>query len=503
MTAIRTVDALNKSDVDGLRAPSGKTDHPKECASGDCLFEEFSRLLDKIAEQVGSSQVGPELSQVYMDVKPAEIKSRSKEEKDAPRERVAVEPTESRAADQPVEVSEADSEPTLTADQTDKAESDIELDAAQDTETQSEAEDVEQVPTDSEIPKADSSEVVVEHAKKPVDDLTSAKLDQDAKPVENSKPFAEQGAEAKFDHARRNAPEQSQQNSHEHTRTETKDFDSFKPEMTPKDNQTNSGAESSKRASRDTAGQSVTDLMNSDAEQAQETLANQFAELVSKAAATTAARTQAPTRGGESHSALAHLLQAREAREASFLSTNNTTSFVRADRVDGANNTRSAQNEPGAAKRAEQSRTKPNQARTLEKVQEALREVAKAKDGRTISVRLDPPNLGSVKIDVSLREGGLHARIVAESPAVTQLLRERSHDLQSVLRRIGLEHDQVSVSVGNEQRDAHGSEFDKRAETQRREQGGTGRPESKLEKAETALPSWTQRAEEVLDHWVA
>ncbi len=99
----------------------------------------------------------------------------------------------------------------------------------------------------------------------------------------------------------------------------------------------------------------------------------------------------------------------------------------------------------------EEVRTRPLTQRlgtqTMERVEQALKEVAKAKDGKTISVRLDPGELGSVKVDISLREGALHARLVADSPQVTQLLREKAADLQLTLRKLGLHVDSVTVAV--------------------------------------------------------
>jgi flagellar hook-length control protein FliK len=88
--------------------------------------------------------------------------------------------------------------------------------------------------------------------------------------------------------------------------------------------------------------------------------------------------------------------------------------------------------------------------RTLERVDSALREAAKSRDGKTLSFRLDPPQLGQVRVDVTLREGGLHARLVPENQQVTTLLREHAHELQSSLRRLGLNVETVSVSVGSE-----------------------------------------------------
>ncbi len=88
--------------------------------------------------------------------------------------------------------------------------------------------------------------------------------------------------------------------------------------------------------------------------------------------------------------------------------------------------------------------------RTLEKVEQALKEIAKSKDGKTISLRLDPPELGSLKIDVTMRDGLLHARIAADNTQVSQMLREKAHEIQRNLRELGLNVDQVSVSVRDE-----------------------------------------------------
>jgi len=86
----------------------------------------------------------------------------------------------------------------------------------------------------------------------------------------------------------------------------------------------------------------------------------------------------------------------------------------------------------------------------VEKVEAVLKEAVRAKDGTSISLRLDPPSLGNVKVDVTLREGMLHARLVAESPQVNALLRERAHELQATLRRLGLDVERVSVAVSSE-----------------------------------------------------
>jgi len=88
--------------------------------------------------------------------------------------------------------------------------------------------------------------------------------------------------------------------------------------------------------------------------------------------------------------------------------------------------------------------------RTMERVESALKEAAKSRDGKTLSFRLDPPQLGQVKVDVSLKDGALHARMVPENAQVASLLREKASELQSTLRRLGLNVETVTVSVGNE-----------------------------------------------------
>lgn len=89
-------------------------------------------------------------------------------------------------------------------------------------------------------------------------------------------------------------------------------------------------------------------------------------------------------------------------------------------------------------------------AKNLERVETVLKEAAKTRDGKTISLRLDPPDLGVLKIDVSLRDGALHARLSAESAQVNNYLRDRAYELQGMLRRLGLTVDRVTVAVSTD-----------------------------------------------------
>ena len=91
--------------------------------------------------------------------------------------------------------------------------------------------------------------------------------------------------------------------------------------------------------------------------------------------------------------------------------------------------------------------TRPQMARMMERVESTLKEAARSRDGKTLSLKLEPVDLGKVKVDVSLRDGALHARISPENQQVMQGLREHAHELQGALRKLGLDVDSVSVSI--------------------------------------------------------
>ena len=109
----------------------------------------------------------------------------------------------------------------------------------------------------------------------------------------------------------------------------------------------------------------------------------------------------------------------------------------------------SEQSQKGESAKNSKPLTRTQSLATLERVESALQKAAESKDGTQISLRLDPPNLGSVKVDVSFKEGSLHARISADSAQVLQLLRDKAPELQVVLRKLGLDVDKVSVSVNS------------------------------------------------------
>lgn len=91
--------------------------------------------------------------------------------------------------------------------------------------------------------------------------------------------------------------------------------------------------------------------------------------------------------------------------------------------------------------------TRPQLTRMLERVESTLKEAARSRDGKTISLKLEPVDLGRVQVDISLRDGVLHARISPESQQVRTALREHAHELQGALRKLGLDVESVAVSV--------------------------------------------------------
>ena len=175
--------------------------------------------------------------------------------------------------------------------------------------------------------------------------------------------------------------------------------------------------------------------------------------------------------------------------------------------------TKSTQNEQ--ASRSSKTLTRPQTAKMLERVEATLKEAARSRDGRTISLHLEPVNLGKVKVDVSLREGVLHARIAPENQQVMTALREHAHELQSSLRKLGLDVESVSVSVTSDsfegemntgQQMSDGRSFQDERNKMPREQTQLAETTVGNELAQhTSAGAETQRSatRNELDHWVA
>ena len=121
--------------------------------------------------------------------------------------------------------------------------------------------------------------------------------------------------------------------------------------------------------------------------------------------------------------------------------------------VGAASEPRAAQND--TAPRVAKYLNRATSQRMMERIETALKEAAKSRDGKTITLRLEPLQLGQVKCDVSLRDGLLQARITPQNPEVLHTLREQAHELQGALRRLGLNVDRVTVQVLGEKDPSH------------------------------------------------
>lgn len=204
---------------------------------------------------------------------------------------------------------------------------------------------------------------------------------------------------------------------------------------------------------------------------------------------------------------------------------------LRAHKVDGAEKAAKAQTTPvgatGAAVEAKPSQSeqssranskalpRPQVAKMLERVEATLKEAARSRDGRTISLHLEPVNLGKVKVDVSLREGTLHARISPENQQVVQALREHAYELQGSLRKLGLDVETVSVSVTSENFEGEMNSGQQMFDGRSFQDGGHNMPQERAQVAENTvgneLADWSTASAETTgsaagtadDHWVA
>jgi len=172
----------------------------------------------------------------------------------------------------------------------------------------------------------------------------------------------------------------------------------------------------------------------------------------------------------------------------------------------------SRRSEADVAARGQRGLARSHVTRMLERVESSLKEAARARDGKTISLRLDPLNLGRVKVDVSLRDGGLHARITAENQQVMTALRDHAHELHGTLRKLGLNVDTVSVTVSGEttsEEPAHGGQMENGSSFQHE---GHNLPQQSVQVPEfrigNELAEWRragapEEIKAVDDHWVA
>lgn len=180
--------------------------------------------------------------------------------------------------------------------------------------------------------------------------------------------------------------------------------------------------------------------------------------------------------------------------------------------VGAASEAKSSQNE--GASRAKPL-TRPQMARMMERVESTLKEAARSRDGKTLSLRLEPVDLGKVKVDVSLRDGALHARISPENQQVMQGLREHAHELQGALRKLGLDVDSVSVSITADEFSGEMNSGQGAFDGSSFQQDRNNMPQDRAQLAENTIgsklaetlnaggESRVSKALEMVDHWIA
>lgn len=74
------------------------------------------------------------------------------------------------------------------------------------------------------------------------------------------------------------------------------------------------------------------------------------------------------------------------------------------------------------------------------------RYVLEARDqGRQLSVQIAPPDLGPLRIDVTVQQGELSARLTTESTVAQQLLQEHLPQLHEALQQLGANVERIDV----------------------------------------------------------
>jgi flagellar hook-length control protein FliK len=116
-----------------------------------------------------------------------------------------------------------------------------------------------------------------------------------------------------------------------------------------------------------------------------------------------------------------------------------------------------------------------DRARFVQRVEGAMK-AAQQRDGK-IQVRLSPPDLGSIKIELAVQNGVLSAKLEAETPAARNLLLDSLPALRERLAQQDIRVDKFDVDVRREGSNNGNGQPDERAANQSGErQPGRNRP---------------------------
>ena len=101
-------------------------------------------------------------------------------------------------------------------------------------------------------------------------------------------------------------------------------------------------------------------------------------------------------------------------------------------------------------KKALQSMSSEQQEQLVQKIKDILDGLSQNRNGKSLTVRLDPPGIGGMLMKVAHKGGQVFARLIPDSPEVETLLRGRVSDLVHALQTAGLSPSNVHISVGAE-----------------------------------------------------
>ena len=86
----------------------------------------------------------------------------------------------------------------------------------------------------------------------------------------------------------------------------------------------------------------------------------------------------------------------------------------------------------------------------IDKVKEVLEKAAAKRENDTISIKVDPPHLGEIKVKVSHKNGEIYTKLTPENKEVEQVLKSQSHELNAILQGLGFKAEEVHVQIGSE-----------------------------------------------------
>ncbi|MFT5527490.1 MAG: flagellar hook-length control protein FliK, partial [Pirellulaceae bacterium] len=89
------------------------------------------------------------------------------------------------------------------------------------------------------------------------------------------------------------------------------------------------------------------------------------------------------------------------------------------------------------------------QARLINRVARAM--TSAHDQGAPLRIRLSPPELGSIRLEIKVQDGALSARIEAETPAARAALLENVNDLRQRLAEQGIRIEQFDVDLNDQQ----------------------------------------------------